>query len=102
MICPSFGGGTALWGEKPGVWPVQDVGVCGSGGGVIVFAGDIEIEVDEGLGVGFEEGGVTEDVCEQRSALHKGLNILWEVGVLTPRCLLDLERCSLDRGPIGL
>lgn len=62
MVGPGFGGGAALWGEEPGVGPEEDVGVCGPGRGVIVLAGDIEVEVDEGLGVGFEEGGVAEDV----------------------------------------
>lgn len=62
MVGPGFGGGAALWGEEPGVGPEQDVGVCGAGGGVIVLAGDIEVEVDEGLGVGLEEGGIAEDV----------------------------------------
>ena len=32
------------------------MGVCGGGGSVVVFGGDVEVEVGEGTGCGFEEG----------------------------------------------
>ena len=48
--CPSLG-----WHEVLG-WPLEDRGVGGSGFAVI-FAGDVEGEIEEGVGLGSKEGG---------------------------------------------
>ena len=37
--------------------PLQDPGVGGAGGGGVVFGGDVEGEVDEGLAAGMDERG---------------------------------------------
>lgn len=58
MVCACLCGCAALRGKEPCVWPGEDVSVCGAGAGMVVFAGDVEAEVEEGLGVDGEKGGV--------------------------------------------
>lgn len=38
------------------VWPLEDGGVGGGGVGVVVLAGDVEGEVEEGLAARFDKG----------------------------------------------
>lgn len=58
MVCPSSRGRSAFGGQQPGIGPSQEVGICRARGCVIVLAGDVEAEIDKGLAVGFDEGGV--------------------------------------------
>lgn len=53
----AFGGGMETRGEDPLIGPVEQSAVCRRGGFVVVLTGDVEGEVEEGLGAGFEEGG---------------------------------------------
>ena len=56
MLGSRFGDGPSLrWDDVLG-WPLEDRGVGGSGF-IVVFAGDVEGEVEEGVGLGGEEGG---------------------------------------------
>ena len=55
MLGSRLGDGTKLWWDKVLGWPLEDGGVGGAGLGV-VFAGDVEGEVEEGVGLGREEG----------------------------------------------
>lgn len=57
MIGAGFGGGVELWWEDPLIWPLEERAVGWGCVGVVVLAGYVEVEVDEGLAAGFDEGG---------------------------------------------
>jgi hypothetical protein len=52
-----FGGAVELWWENPLVWPLEERAVGWGCVVVVVLAGYVEVEVDEGLAAGFDEGG---------------------------------------------
>lgn len=43
--------------EDPLVWPLEKLSVCGGCVAVVVLAGDVQGEIDEGLAARFDEGG---------------------------------------------
>lgn len=55
MLDSHFGGRPSLRRYKILGWPLEDWGVGGAGFGVI-FAGDVEGEIEEGVGLGGKEG----------------------------------------------
>ena len=55
MVCSGLCGGVQLRREDPLVGPLEDGAVGGGGVVVVVLAGDVEGEVDEGLTAGFDE-----------------------------------------------
>ena len=62
MLGSRLGDGAALWWDDVLGWPLEEGGVGGAGGGV-VFAGDVEGEVEEGVGLGGEEGREARKGC---------------------------------------
>ena len=52
-----FGRGVQFGREDPLVGPLEDARVRGACVGVVVLRGDVEREVEERVGVGFDEGG---------------------------------------------
>lgn len=57
VFCAGFCRCVQFGRDEPLVRPGEDVGVGGGGLEAIVLAGDVEGEVDEGLGSGGDEGG---------------------------------------------
>lgn len=57
MFGAGFGGAVKFRREDPLVGPLEDGAVGGRGAVVVVLAGDVEGEVEEGLSAGFKEGG---------------------------------------------
>lgn len=57
MFRAGFGGGVELGWEDPLVWPLEERAVGWGCVGVVVLAGYVEVEVNEGLATGFDEGG---------------------------------------------
>ena len=55
MLSSRLCDGPSLWWDEVLGWPLEDGGVGGAGMGV-VFAGDVEREVEERVGLGGEEG----------------------------------------------
>ena len=65
MLGSRLGDGSSLWWDQVLGWPLEHGGVGGAGLGV-VFAGDVKGEVEEGLGLGGEEGREARRRCIQR------------------------------------
>lgn len=57
--CAGFCGSVQFRREDPLVWPLEDGGVGRGGMGVVVLAGDVEGEVEEGLAARFDKRGET-------------------------------------------
>lgn len=60
MLGAGFGGCVEFRWEYPLVGPGEDRGVRGRCSCIVVLAGDVEVEVEKGLGVGLDEGGESE------------------------------------------
>ena len=57
MLGPGLGKTSMGWRDEKLRGPLQDAGVRGSSYVGVILAGDVEIEIEEGLGVGEDEGG---------------------------------------------
>ena len=75
MFGAGFGGAVKFRGEDPLVGPLEDGAVGGRGAVVVVLAGDVEGEVEEGLSAGFKEGGEAVDDQLELSLLLIDCNI---------------------------
>lgn len=60
MFRAGFGGAVQLRWEDPLVWPLEERAVRWGCVGVVVLAGYVEVQVDEGLAARFDEGGEAE------------------------------------------
>lgn len=78
------------------VWPLEDGGVGGGGVGVVVLAGDVEGEVEEGLAARFDKGGETIPVSFPIIQIVRGL-----VFQRTRYCPPSLPHPTLDPNPIS-
>ena len=65
MLGSRLGDVPSLWWDQVLGWPLKDGGVGGAGL-CVVFASDVEGEVEERVGLGGEEGRETRRRCIQR------------------------------------
>lgn len=57
MFSAGLGGTVQLRRKDPLIWPLEEIAVCRGCIAVVVLAGDVQGEIDEGLAAGFDEGG---------------------------------------------
>ena len=78
MFGAGFGGAVKFRRKNPLVGPLEDGAVGGGGAVVVVLAGDVEGEVEEGLSAGFKEGGeAVDDRLESASSPEHIISRYW-------------------------